>query len=98
LLDQDDCRFYDSRESFSDSAEGPDLNMKSSKSCKDNCRCVDKFLEPRDGVGNSECIPLSLKRRTQLPKPVDKEKGVSLWSLIKDNVGKDMTSMFACLL
>jgi hypothetical protein len=54
------------------------MKMKSSKSCKDNCHRVDKFLEPRAGMGNSECMPNSLKRRTQLPEPVDKEKGVSL--------------------
>ncbi|XP_059275989.1 oxysterol-binding protein-related protein 2A isoform X1 [Lycium ferocissimum] len=30
-------------------------------------------------------------RRTMLPDPVEKEKGVSLWSMIKDNVGKDLT-------
>ncbi|KAJ8555628.1 hypothetical protein K7X08_013124 [Anisodus acutangulus] len=30
-------------------------------------------------------------RRTKLPDPVEKEKGVSLWSMIKDNVGKDLT-------
>ncbi|XP_006355481.1 oxysterol-binding protein-related protein 2A isoform X1 [Solanum tuberosum] len=30
-------------------------------------------------------------RRTKLPDPVEKEKGVSLWAMIKDNVGKDLT-------
>ncbi|GAV87567.1 PH domain-containing protein/Oxysterol_BP domain-containing protein [Cephalotus follicularis] len=32
-----------------------------------------------------------IDRRTKLPNPVEKEKGVSLWSMIKDNVGKDLT-------
>ncbi|XP_071697340.1 oxysterol-binding protein-related protein 2A-like isoform X1 [Rutidosis leptorrhynchoides] len=31
------------------------------------------------------------ERRKKLPEPVEKEKGVSLWSMIKDNVGKDLT-------
>lgn len=31
------------------------------------------------------------KRRSKLPEPIEKEKGVSLWSMIKDNVGKDLT-------
>lgn len=30
-------------------------------------------------------------RRKKLPDPVEKEKGVSLWSMIKDNIGKDLT-------
>lgn len=32
-----------------------------------------------------------IERRKKLPDPCEKEKGVSLWSLIKDNVGKDLT-------
>ncbi|XP_074268639.1 oxysterol-binding protein-related protein 2A isoform X2 [Silene latifolia] len=32
-----------------------------------------------------------IERRTKLPDPVEKEKAVSLWSMIKDNVGKDLT-------
>ncbi|XP_059644072.1 oxysterol-binding protein-related protein 2A-like isoform X2 [Cornus florida] len=32
-----------------------------------------------------------IERRKKLPDPVEKEKGVSLWSMIKDNVGKDLT-------
>lgn len=34
---------------------------------------------------------LQTKRRTKLPDPIEKEKGISLWSIIKDNVGKDLT-------
>ncbi|KAI3706947.1 hypothetical protein L6452_25048 [Arctium lappa] len=34
---------------------------------------------------------LQFERRRKLPDPVEKEKGVSLWSMIKDNVGKDLT-------
>lgn len=32
-----------------------------------------------------------VKRRGKLPDPVEEEKGVSLWSMIKDNIGKDLT-------
>lgn len=32
-----------------------------------------------------------IERRKKLPDPVEKEKPVSLWSMIKDNVGKDLT-------
>lgn len=31
------------------------------------------------------------KRRIRLPKPAQQERGVSLWTLIKDMVGKDLT-------
>ncbi|KAG6500396.1 hypothetical protein ZIOFF_040241 [Zingiber officinale] len=32
-------------------------------------------------------------RRKKMPDPVEKEKGVSLWSIIKDNIGKDLTKV-----
>ena len=32
-----------------------------------------------------------IERRKKLPDPIEKEKAVSLWSMIKDNVGKDLT-------
>ncbi|XP_039003256.1 oxysterol-binding protein-related protein 1C-like isoform X2 [Hibiscus syriacus] len=38
---------------------------------------------------NFPCI----KRRKKLPDPVEKEKGVSLWSIIKDNIGKDLAKV-----
>ncbi|XP_076914332.1 oxysterol-binding protein-related protein 2A-like [Bidens hawaiensis] len=34
---------------------------------------------------------LQFERRKKLSDPIEKEKGVSLWSMIKDNVGKDLT-------
>lgn len=32
-------------------------------------------------------------RRKSLPNPKEKEKNVSLWSMIKDNIGKDLTKV-----
>ncbi|KAJ1267328.1 hypothetical protein BS78_07G047300 [Paspalum vaginatum] len=32
-----------------------------------------------------------IRRRSRLPEPTEKEKGISLWSIIKDSVGKDLT-------
>ncbi|CAN6466930.1 unnamed protein product [Victoria cruziana] len=34
-----------------------------------------------------------VKRRKKLPDPIEKERGVSLWSMIKDNIGKDLTKV-----
>ncbi|CAI0403964.1 unnamed protein product [Linum tenue] len=31
-----------------------------------------------------------VRRRKKLPEPAEKEKAVSLWSMIKDNIGKDL--------
>ncbi|XP_030545173.1 oxysterol-binding protein-related protein 1C-like isoform X2 [Rhodamnia argentea] len=34
-----------------------------------------------------------VKRRRKLPDPAETEKGISLWSMIKDNIGKDLTKV-----
>ncbi|MED6170046.1 Oxysterol-binding protein- protein 1A [Stylosanthes scabra] len=34
-----------------------------------------------------------VERRKKLPEPVEKENGVSLWSIIKENIGKDLTKV-----
>eukprot|EP01018_Ginkgo_biloba_P036541 Gb_20842 [translate_table: standard] len=34
-----------------------------------------------------------VERRKRLPEPKEKENSVSLWSLIKDNIGKDLTKV-----
>ncbi|VVB12060.1 unnamed protein product [Arabis nemorensis] len=51
------------------------------------------FNESNVGSGSnlSNSCYTDIKRRTKLPDPAEKEKGVSLWSMIKDNVGKDLT-------
>jgi oxysterol-binding protein 1 len=43
-------------------------------------------------VSRGDILPSpQTQRRTKLPDPIEKEKGISLWSMIKDNVGKDLT-------
>ncbi|CAJ2641416.1 unnamed protein product [Trifolium pratense] len=34
-----------------------------------------------------------INRRKKLPDPSEKETGISLWSIIKDNIGKDLTKV-----
>ncbi|XP_019432401.1 PREDICTED: oxysterol-binding protein-related protein 1B-like isoform X2 [Lupinus angustifolius] len=43
-----------------------------------------------------ECVESNyphVRRRKKLPDPVEKEAGISLWSIIKDNIGKDLTKV-----
>ncbi|RID45778.1 hypothetical protein BRARA_I02480 [Brassica rapa] len=61
------------------------------------------FSSDDDGFGSEDDIDPSIKsvgfnyprvkRRKSLPDPVEKEKSVSLWSMIKDNIGKDLTKV-----
>uniref|UniRef100_A0A0D9XM96 PH domain-containing protein n=1 Tax=Leersia perrieri TaxID=77586 RepID=A0A0D9XM96_9ORYZ len=87
LSDEDEFHFYDTRQSFSDTAASPDLKMR----CSNSGSGTQKFGELLAIDKTNEHLLPSLKRRSELPVPLEKEKGVSLWSMIKDNVGKDLT-------
>ncbi|CAL4940543.1 unnamed protein product [Urochloa decumbens] len=87
LSDGDEFHFYDTRQSFSDCAASPDLRRRGLNNGNEDHKSVESLT-----VDNAnEYQPSYSKRRTKLPEPVEKEKGVSLWSMIKDNVGKDLT-------
>ncbi|CAA2986500.1 oxysterol-binding protein-related protein 1C-like [Olea europaea var. sylvestris] len=94
--DEEDNTFFDTRDFLSSSSfksNGSDLRT-SSFSSDDN----DLYAFEVDDCNESAVVsaranfPL-VKRRKKLPDPVEKEKGVSLWSMIKDNIGKDLTKV-----
>ncbi|XP_043712899.1 oxysterol-binding protein-related protein 1C-like [Telopea speciosissima] len=92
--DDDDNTFFDTRDFLSSSSfnSGSDIR-RSSFDSDDELYAVD--LE--DGVDPSiKSIGTNyphVRRRKKLPDPVEKEKGISLWSMIKDNIGKDLTKV-----
>ncbi|KAJ4954215.1 hypothetical protein NE237_031047 [Protea cynaroides] len=88
VTDEDETLFFDTKDSFSES------------SCQLTGLAdhVDKCLNHFDAVDMmhvetefTDCSHPHIERRKKLPDPVEQEKGVSLWSMIKDNVGKDLT-------
>ncbi|XP_058747714.1 oxysterol-binding protein-related protein 1C-like isoform X3 [Vicia villosa] len=95
--DDDDAAFFDTRDFLSSSSSfksnGSDFRASSFSSDDEGVPTVG-FEEDVD-----PCIKTvgtnypRVKRRKKLPEPVEKEKGVSLWSLIKDNIGKDLTKV-----
>nr|CAB3495302.1 unnamed protein product [Digitaria exilis] len=87
LSDGDEFHFYDTRQSFSDWATNPDLSQRCLSNASEHHKSVASLTVDK---ANEYLLPNS-KRRTKLPDPAEKEKGVSLWSMIKDNVGKDLT-------
>ncbi|XP_039041828.1 oxysterol-binding protein-related protein 1C-like isoform X2 [Hibiscus syriacus] len=94
--DEDDHTFFDTRDFLSSSSfksNGSDLRTPSFSSSDEDTNAADSEddIDPYiKSVGsNFPCI----KRRKKLPDPVEKEKGVSLWSMIKDNIGKDLTKV-----
>ncbi|KAJ8767679.1 hypothetical protein K2173_018237 [Erythroxylum novogranatense] len=88
--DEDETFFYDTRESFIETTVTDGLTNEAHDHLeKPNQFDNEKKMNAPLQVCNSEYV--ETQRRQKLPDPVEKEKGVSLWSLIKDNVGKDLT-------
>ncbi|XWS25198.1 hypothetical protein CRYUN_Cryun27aG0049200 [Craigia yunnanensis] len=94
--DEDDHTFFDTRDFLSSSSfksNGSDFRTSSFSSNDEGLNTVDSEddIDPYiKSVGSN--FPY-IKRRNKLPDPVEKEKGVSLWSMIKDNIGKDLTKV-----
>ncbi|XP_068649494.1 oxysterol-binding protein-related protein 2A-like isoform X2 [Aristolochia californica] len=91
LSDEDGNSFFDTKEYFSESKHhngvvknGKDMNFQPQNDF-DNVEKMHVRMEVHD------CKYPHIERRKKLPDPIEKEKGVSLWSMIKDNVGKDLT-------
>jgi hypothetical protein len=87
MQDEDEFHFYDTRQSFSDSAATPDLESRYLNYGDEACKFSDSLAADK----TNEYLLSSSKRRSKLPEPVEKERSFSLWSMIKDNVGKDLT-------
>ncbi|KAJ0233259.1 Oxysterol-binding protein-related protein 1C [Hirschfeldia incana] len=91
--DEEDNTFFDTRDFLSSSSfksSGSDFRTSSFSSDDDGFGSEDDTDPSIKAVGSD--YP-HVKRRKSLPEPVEKEKSVSLWSMIKDNIGKDLTKV-----
>lgn len=88
--DEDDDVYFDTKEVLSYRRQHSFTDSICSASDSDD-------MSPKAASGGDPSMDLvgfnypHVKRRKRLPEPKEKEKGVSLWSLIKDNIGKDLT-------
>ncbi|VFR02214.1 unnamed protein product [Cuscuta campestris] len=88
--DEEETRFFDTNDCF------PDPPVSCAPTVGDQIG-QDMGLEKpfndmvQRSADNDASMCTHVERRTRLPDPIEKEKGVSLWSMIKDNVGKDLT-------
>ncbi|XP_021738127.1 oxysterol-binding protein-related protein 2B-like isoform X2 [Chenopodium quinoa] len=83
--DEDKSCYYDSKDYFT---ESPSRLFGSGMDTEGQVGDVN-YAWPTEASGEALCS--HIERRKRLPDPVEKEKPVSLWSMIKDNVGKDLT-------
>lgn len=93
--DEDDEIFFDTKDSLSDSIRSSSSGFRRISTASD-----EGFLDSEDFLNGTNEIDADMElsfdyplveRRKSLPEPKEKEKGVSLWSMIKDNIGKDLT-------
>ncbi|GAB2256908.1 hypothetical protein Droror1_Dr00022967 [Drosera rotundifolia] len=92
--EDEDIVFYDTMDLFSSSSfrtSVSELRSSSFDSNDDGYSNTEDKVDPnsRSMEADHPCI----SRRKKLPDPVEKERGVSLWSLIKDNIGKDLSKV-----
>ncbi|XP_058089686.1 oxysterol-binding protein-related protein 1C-like isoform X2 [Magnolia sinica] len=94
--DDDDNTFFDTRDFLSSSSfksSGSDFRRSSFDSDDEELYAIG-FENGGDASIRSVGFNYPhVRRRKKLPDPIEKEKGVSLWSMIKDNIGKDLTKV-----
>ncbi|KAL5982599.1 Oxysterol-binding protein-related protein 1C [Asimina triloba] len=93
--DDDDNAFFDTRDFLSSSSfrsSESDYRRSSFDSDEEN---LSFYAEEGvdDSIKSAGFSYPYISRRKKLPDPREKEKGVSLWSMIKDNIGKDLTKV-----
>ncbi|XP_059280411.1 oxysterol-binding protein-related protein 1C-like isoform X2 [Lycium ferocissimum] len=94
--DDEENAFFDTRDFLSSSSfksSGSDFRLSSFSDDDDDLYAYasDESVDPIIRSAGTK-FPY-VKRRKKLPNPIEKEKGVSLWSMIKDNIGKDLTKV-----
>ncbi|XP_042385502.1 oxysterol-binding protein-related protein 1C-like [Zingiber officinale] len=95
--DQEDITFFDSKDflsstSLSCGSDFPRCQIESDDENRYSVSSLDSTTDDSSMMSmGTKCI--YIRRRKKLPDPVEKEKSVSLWSIIKDNIGKDLTKV-----
>ncbi|GMH21828.1 hypothetical protein Nepgr_023671 [Nepenthes gracilis] len=94
--DDDANTFFDTQDFLSSNSfkrNGSDLRISSVSSEDEELYIVksNDIIDPSIGSVGAN-FPF-VKRRKKLPDPIEKDKGVSLWAMIKDNIGKDLTKV-----
>ncbi|PON67794.1 Oxysterol-binding protein [Trema orientale] len=94
--DDEENTFFDTRDFLSSSSfksNASDYRISSFSSDDDGLYAVESEDDIDPAIRSVGTNYPYVKRRKKLPDPVEKEKGVSLWSMIKDNIGKDLTKI-----
>ncbi|XP_062146317.1 oxysterol-binding protein-related protein 1C isoform X2 [Alnus glutinosa] len=94
--DEEENTFFDTRDFLSSSSfksNSSDFRASSFSSDDEGLCAVESEDDIDPSIKSAGKNYPYVKRRKKLPDPVEREKGVSLWSMIKDNIGKDLTKI-----
>ncbi|XP_059633635.1 oxysterol-binding protein-related protein 1D [Cornus florida] len=97
--DEDDGAFFDTNDFLSsDSLRSASYRSRENmgNACTTSMYEREYFFSDRLREGGMEIKAIQypyIKRRDSLPEPKEKEKPVGLWSIIKDNIGKDLSGV-----
>eukprot|EP00250_Pteridium_aquilinum_P014832 c22226_g1_i5 orf=192-2297(+) len=95
--EDDDNVFFDTNECLASESLGSSSSMSREGSVKSSGERVDSVSNlDEPSINSMEMVGFEyphVERRKRLPEPKEKERGVSLWSMIKDNIGKDLTKI-----
>lgn len=94
LSDEEEPRYFDTEEYFPEAT----TSCSGSVGADNMANRIDNDSDQNNDTGsvsskmdiNASKYP-PFVRRIKLPDPIEKEKGVSLWAMIKDMVGKDLS-------
>lgn len=94
--DEDDGTFFDTNDFFSSDALRS-ASYRSREAIGNACIYDNPFFSDHIHGTSVKVIRTIqypfVKRRDNLPEPKEKEKPVGLWSIIKDNIGKDLSGV-----
>ncbi|KAL5704229.1 Oxysterol-binding protein-related protein 1C [Ranunculus cassubicifolius] len=94
--DDEDNTFFDTRDFLSSSSfrsSASEFRISSFDSDDEELYTIDSENSLDSSIKDIGSSYPHVRRRKKLPDPIEKEKGVSLWSMIKDNIGKDLTKV-----
>uniref|UniRef100_A0A0C9S939 TSA: Wollemia nobilis Ref_Wollemi_Transcript_9503_3010 transcribed RNA sequence n=1 Tax=Wollemia nobilis TaxID=56998 RepID=A0A0C9S939_9CONI len=92
--DEDDNAFFDTRDFLSASSRRSEFGYMRTSIDSDEGLAISSVVDGADRDMEKVGFDYpNVRRRMKLPEPKEKEKGVSLWSMIKDNIGKDLTKV-----
>lgn len=88
--DEDEVTYFDTRDFLS--VESLRSASRRRELVTNGCNALESIGDSRSYTAKFTKYPI-VERRDKLPEPKEKEKPIGLWSIIKENIGKDLSGV-----